>query len=243
MEAETRAAVAVATALRHAGVMATEAARKQLVYGLLARIGHGLGSPVRFELLERLADAPRTVDDLAALVGLPLANVSQHLGVLRKAGLVVAAREGRRVRYAVATAEVHAVLAAVRALGLVQARDVERLTSGAPEAEPVDVAGLVRRIRAGATLLLDVRDRAEYDAGHLPRALSVPLPELRRRLRELPRDRPLVAYCRGPFCIMAAEAVALLRRSGRPATALPLGVVEWRASGRRLSTSPAAPSP
>lgn len=222
----------------------TAAARKRLVYELLARIGHGLGSPVRFELLERLADAPRSVDELAVLVGLPIANVSQHLGVLRKAGLVVAAREGRRVRYAVAGDEVLATLAAVRALGLTQAREVERLVeAGAGDVESVDVAGLLRKVRAGATLLLDLRAREEYDAGHLPRAVSVPLPELRRRLRELPRDRALVAYCRGPFCMMAAEAVEILRRAGRPATALPLGVVEWRAAGRRLHRTVAGARP
>lgn len=212
------------------------AARKRQVYRLLADVGRGLASPVRVELLERLADAPRTVEALAEALALPVANVSQHLGVLRGVGLVAATRRGRAVEYRLADATVMPVLAATRAFAVERGRSIEALADPSTEArEPVAPRELLRRARTGAVVLLDVRDPEEYAAGHLPHALSIPLPELRRRLRELPRGRAVVAYCRGPLCVMAGEAVALLRRAGRAADELPMGVVEWQAAGGRLA--------
>lgn len=207
----------------------------------MARIGQGLAAPLRLELLERLCDAPRTVDELVRIVGQPVANVSQHLGVLRQAGMVTPIAIGRRRQYQIADAEVLALLAAVRALGRKRGELVRSLLE--PAAAPTDQvapAELVRRARAGTIVLLDVRDAVEHAAGHLPEAISIPLPELRRRLRELPRDRPILVYCRGPFCLLSRDAVRVLLRSGRDAAHLPMGVIEWRRAGGRVRHNEAA---
>ncbi len=221
--------------------MPTRDDHRRLIYEVLARIGHGLGAPLRVELLERLCDAPRTVDELARLVGQPLANVSQHLGVLREAGMVTQIPIGRRRQYQVADAEVLALLAAIRALGRKRGELVQRLLDpAAVPSQPIAPSDLVRRARAGTIVLLDVRDAVEHAAGHLPGAISIPLPELRRRLRELPRDRPILVYCRGPFCLVARDAARMLLGSGRDAEHLPVGVIEWRRAGGRLCRIDAA---
>ncbi|MCC6216452.1 MAG: metalloregulator ArsR/SmtB family transcription factor [Polyangiaceae bacterium] len=217
------------------------------VYGHVARVARAVASPRRLELLELLAQRPRTVEALARLAELSVASASQHLQVLRAARLVEAERHGTFVEYRLAGTEVEEALVALRQLAERREREIGELTRDFLERrgvlEAIDSEELLQRVRAGAVTVLDVRPAEEYAAGHLPGAISVPLAELEARLRELPRRRPVVAYCRGPYCMMSAEAVATLRRRGFTAHRLDHGVVEWRARGERVETAPGAPPP
>lgn len=216
-------------------------AYKRRVYEQLARAGRALSSARRLELLELLSQRPRTVESLARLAGLSVVSTSQHLQVLRAARLVDAERQGTFVEYRVAGSVVEAAIVALRHLAEEREREIRDLTRDFLERrgvlEEVDSAELVRRVRAGDVTVLDVRPADEFDSGHLPGAISIPLAELEARLRELPRRRPVVAYCRGPYCMMSADAVATLRRRGFTAHRLDQGVVEWRARGERTETS------
>jgi rhodanese-related sulfurtransferase len=176
------------------------------------------------------------VEALAGEVGLTVANTSQHLQILRQAGLVSSRREGTSVHYRLASPEVFELWRTLRTLAASRLAEVERLTAaylGArDELQPVTREELARRLRDGEDLVvLDVRPAAEYGAGHLPGAVSIPVGELRRRLAELPRDREVVAYCRGPYCAFAHEAVGLLREEGFAARRLEDGLPEWQAAG------------
>jgi rhodanese-related sulfurtransferase/DNA-binding transcriptional ArsR family regulator len=207
---------------------------KRLVFDELARLGKALASGARLELLDFLAQGPRSVDELARLSGQEVANTSHHLQVLRGARLVEVERRGTRAVYRLAADEVGLFLTRLHRLGESRLAEVERaaraLAVGGPR-EEVDRATLVARVRRGEVTLIDVRPAEEYAAGHLPGALSVPLPELAKRLSELPPDRDVVAYCRGPYCLMALDAVAMLRKRGLGAHRLDDGVWEWKARG------------
>ncbi len=220
---------------------------KDAIYEQLARIGKASSAPKRLELLDLLCQGPRTVEALANESALSVANASQHLQVLRAARLVDAEKKGLYVEYRLADEEVGHFFVALR--GLAQARlteieSVRRAYLAEREGmEPVQADELLRRVRAGEVTVLDVRPVEEYRAGHIPGALSVPISELRSRLRELPKNREIVAYCRGPYCVMAIEAVELLRKKGFRAKRMEAGVVDWRARGWRVeTTSQAAPA-
>lgn len=211
---------------------------KDAIYEQFARIGKSLASGPRLEILDILCQGPRSVDVLARQVGQSVANTSHHLQVLRRARLVDAEKEGVHVTYRLADEEVCAFFRALRGLAESRLLEVEQVTRQFLEArgsmEPVDRVGLVARVRSGAVTVLDVRPAEEYRAGHIPGALSVPLEELERRLAELPRDREVVAYCRGPYCVMAIDAVELLRKKGFKAHRMEQGVADWRAHGWRI---------
>ena len=215
-------------------------AAKTALFDEFARAAKALASGRRIELLDVLANGERIVDALADQVGLSVANTSQHLQVLRQAGLVATRREGTSVHYRLAGPEVFELWRALRSLAASRLAEVERLAAaylGArDQLEPVSRGELARRLQDGDRLVvLDVRPAAEYAAGHLPGAVSIPVGELRRRLAELPRDREVVAYCRGPYCAFAHEAVAVLREEGFSARRLEDGLPEWKAAGLAIT--------
>ena len=194
-----------------------------------------MGSPPRLALLDLLAQGPRTVEALAKEAGLTLANASQHLKVLRQARLVETEKRGVFVTCRVAEDSVADFLGALRRLGEHRLAEVQQIARAFVEKrggfEAVDRRRLLERVRAGEVTLLDVRPVEEYRAAHIAGAVSVPLKELEGRLASLPKDREVVAYCRGPYCVLAPEAVARLRSRGFRAAALGDGVAEWRALG------------
>jgi rhodanese-related sulfurtransferase/DNA-binding HxlR family transcriptional regulator len=205
-------------------------------------MGKAFASPRRLELLDLLAQAPRTVDELARTSGQSTPNTSQHLQALHAAGFVTRVREGTSVRYALAGEEVLSLWLALRDASVVQLAEVER---AAREylGEEVDAIGrdeLITRMRSGEAVLVDVRPSEEFDAGHIEGARSIPLAELEHRLAELPTDREVVAYCRGPFCAYAHAAVRQLRASGRSARRLDEGWPEWRLASRAETPRKAA---
>lgn len=204
----------------------------------LARLTKALAAPKRLELLDVLTQGPRSVERLARQTALTTANASQHLKVLRAARLVEAEKNGLFVTYRLAHDQVAAFLLELRHLGETQLAELRlaraQLMEAAGNRERIDRTTLLSRLKSGEAILVDVRPREEYVAGHLPDALSIPLAELRKRLKELPRDAEIVAYCRGPYCMLAVEAVRLLSRHGRRARRLEDGVSEWRAAGLRL---------
>jgi rhodanese-related sulfurtransferase len=211
-------------------------AAKTALFDAFARAAKALASGRRIELLDVLANGERTVEALAGEVGLTVANTSQHLQILRQAGLVASRREGTSIHYRLASPEVFELWRTLRTLAASRLAEVERLAAaylGArDELEPVTREELARRLQDGDNLVvLDVRPAAEYGAGHLPGAVSIPVGELRRRLAELPADREVVAYCRGPYCAFAHEAVAVLGEAGVSARRLEDGLPEWQAAG------------
>jgi rhodanese-related sulfurtransferase len=211
-------------------------AAKAALFDEFARIGKALASGRRIELLDVLANGERTVDALADEADLSVANASQHLQVLRQAGLVTGRRQGTSILYRLAAPEVFQLWQALRTLAASRLAEVERLAAAylgtRDELEPVSREELARRLQDGDDLVvLDVRPAAEHAAGHLPGAVSIPVGELRRRLAELPADREVVAYCRGPYCAFAQEAVAMLRDAGFAARRLEDGLPEWQAAG------------
>ena len=219
---------------------------KDAIYEQFGRIGKAVGSPRRLELLDLLCQGPRTVEVLARAVDQSVANTSQHLQVLRRARLVEAEREGVLITYRLTDDEVCDFFRSLRRLAESRLAEVERVTREFLEErgamEPVDRDALVERMRTGEVTLLDVRPPEEYRAAHIPGAISVPLGELARRLTDLPRDREIVAYCRGPYCVLAIEAVALLRKRGFDAVRLEDGVPDWRARGLAVATGEEAGS-
>jgi rhodanese-related sulfurtransferase len=212
---------------------------KKAIYEQIARVGKALSSGPRLELLELLCQGPHTVEVLAREAGLPVANASHHLQVLHRAHLVTAEKRGVSVTYRLADEEVCTFFQALRRLAeahLAEVREVtRRFLQERGALEPVGREALIDRVRDGAVTVLDVRPAEEYRAGHIPGALSVPLVELERRLSELPRDRAVVAYCRGPYCVLALEAVELLRRHGFQALRLSEGVPDWRERGLEVA--------
>ena len=208
---------------------------KDRVYREFARVVKALANPTRLELVDLLAQGPRTVERLARESGQSVANTSQHLQVLRGARLVEGEKVGLFVTYRLADPGVTDAFLAVRALAETRIAEIERLTREFLQSrglfEPIDREALVARVARGEVTVLDVRPAEEYRAGHIPGAISVPLADLERRLAELPRTREIVAYCRGPYCVFAYQAVELLRAQGLQARRLQGGFPEWRAAG------------
>lgn len=211
---------------------------KAAVYEHLARIGKATASAARLEILDLLAQSPRTVEAVAAQIGQSAANTSHHLLALRRARLVDAEKRGLYVTYRLADPAVGNFVLALRALAHARLTEIDRVTRDyLARRGPLEAVGdeeLLRRVKSGTVTLIDVRPDEEYQAGHIPGAVSVPLPELKKRLRQLPKGREIVAYCRGPYCVMALDAVAMLRASGFRAHRMEHGVVEWRARGGRV---------
>lgn len=216
---------------------------KGRLYAQLARIGKALGSPHRLEFLELLAQAERSVESLATETGLSVANASQHLQVLREAGLVETRKQGAFVHYRLADDSVLSLSGAVRTVAERRLAELDKVVrehfSGREEAEAVRMVDLVERMKSGKVVILDARPPNEYEAGHIAGALSVPVETLRKRLKDLPKSKEFVAYCRGPYCVYADRAVELLRASGRKARRLEAGLPEWKASGFPVETGAA----
>lgn len=214
------------------------ARQKQAIYEQLARISRALASPRRLELLDVLTQAPRTVESLARETHQSLANASRHLLLLRAARLVESEKSGLFVTYRLAEPAVSDFFLSLRRLAELRLADLERARRdylrGRDRLEAVDREALLARVARGEVVVLDVRPREEYRAGHIPGALSVPLKELESRLAELPVDREIVAYCRGPYCVFALEAVEILSARGLRAARLDEGVLEWRGRGFAL---------
>ncbi len=211
---------------------------KDTIYEQLARLGKAISAPKRLELLDVLCQGPRTVEALAEQAGLSIANASQHLQVLRASRLVDAEKKGLYVEYRLADEKVCEFFVALRALAQERLAEIDQVTREYFESrsamEAVESEELLRRVKNGEVTVVDVRPPEEYRAGHIPGALSMPLPELKSRLDELPKNREVVAYCRGPYCVMAVEAVELLRKQGFKAHRMEQGVVDWRARGWRV---------
>ena len=211
---------------------------KDAIYEQLARVGKATSAPARLELLDLLSQGPRTVEALAQQAALTVANASRHLQVLRAARLVEATKRGAHVEYRLADDAVAGFYLALRGVAETRLAEVAQLTRAyLTERGALEELGgdeLLRRVRRGEVTVLDVRPADEFHAGHLPGARSIPVGELAARLAEVPRDRAVVAYCRGPYCVMAIEAVALLRKRGYTAHRLEHGVAHWRARGGRV---------
>ena len=217
-------------------------AAKTALFEAIAVMGKAFASPRRLELLDLLAQAPRTVDELARACEQSTANTSQHLQALHAAGLVTRAREGSSVRYAVAGDEALGLWLALRATSVARLAEVERAASEylGEDVEAIDRDELIARLSRGDAVLIDVRPPEEFAAGHIDGARSIPIDELERRLAELPADLEIVAYCRGPFCAYAHEAVRQLRAAGRTARRLEEGWPEWRLEGQASAGKRAA---
>ena len=204
--------------------------QKDALFEAIALMGKAFASPRRLELLDLLAQAPRTVDELARASEQSTANTSQHLQALHAAGMVTRAREGTSVRYALAGDEALSLWLALRDASVAQLAEVERAARDylGEDVEAIGRDELIARLARGDVVLVDVRPPEEFAAGHIEGARSIPLDELEQRLAELPADREIVAYCRGPFCAYAHEAVRRLQAAGRTARRLEDGWPEWR---------------
>jgi rhodanese-related sulfurtransferase len=215
---------------------------KNALYEQLTRVSRALANPHRLELVDLLAQGERTVEALARESSLSVANTSQHLQVLREARLVETRKEGLYVHYRLAGPTVFALVQSVRNVAEAQLADMQRVVDTYLEdRKSLDAVGreeLLERVRAGEVVVIDVRPADEYAAGHIPGALSLPITELEARMSKLPRRREVVAYCRGPYCVYADEAVRLLRAHGRKARRLHEGFPEWRAAGLPTETTP-----
>lgn len=215
---------------------------KDALYEQLARLGKAVAAPRRLELLDLLSQAPRTVEALAGETDMSIANTSQHLQVLRAAGLVECEKNGLFVTYRLASGDVAGFFLSLRGLAEARLAEVGRVKRAffttTDDLDAVTGEDLLDRVRSGRAVLLDVRATEEYAAGHLPGAISIPHDELKRRLKELPQGRQIVAYCRGPYCVFAGEAVKLLRSRGLPAVRIEDSVPDWRARGLPIETAP-----
>jgi len=213
----------------------TDAEHKARLYEAIGRVALALGSAGRLQILEFVAQGERSVDTLAAMTGLSVANTSKHLQALRQAGLVSARKDGLRVYYSLAGDDVAALLSALREVSEQRVAEVERVLrtwlAHRDELEPVPAREVLERAKKGLVVVLDVRPPEEYSAGHLPGAVNIPIHELAKRLKELPKRKEIIAYCRGPYCLMSYDAVSLLRTKGIKARRLEAGLPEWRAAG------------
>lgn len=216
------------------------AAAKAALYEQVARIGKALASPKRLELVELLCQGEKTVEQLAQQAAISVKLASAHLKELRQAHLAETRREGKYVLYRLADTSVADLWVALRTQAETRLVELQAALSSMVAAgdalEALDRKAILKKAVNGEVLVLDVRPADEFAAGHLPHARSLPLAELKKRLAELPKDLPVVAYCRGPFCLMARDAVALLRKKGYVATHLSDGVAEWRARGLPVAT-------
>ena len=215
---------------------------KTELYGQIARVGKALANGHRFEILELLAQSPRTVESLANEMELSMGNASAHLQALKEARLVGSRKDGLYVHYSLADDSVADLLQAMRGVAEQRLAEMDRLVKtylGERESlESIGFNELASRVRAGDVVVVDVRPRPEYDAGHIAGAISIPHDEVKRRLGELPRNKEVVAYCRGPYCVFADDAVKTLRANKRKALRLDGGFPEWRAAGRAVERSP-----
>jgi len=208
---------------------------KNAIYEEFSRIGKAVSSPKRLELLDLLCQGERTVEVLANEAGLSLANASQHLQVLRTARLVESEKRGQFVIYRITDEAVCEFFLSMRVLAERELAEVEQLKrrflGGKKGMEPVDRDSLIQRVKEGTVIVLDVRPTEEYQSGHIPGAISIPLEKLEQRLSELPQGQEIVAYCRGPYCVLAIQAVEILRAKGFHAIRMEEGVQDWRARG------------
>lgn len=216
-------------------------AAKDALFDGFAEVAKAVANGRRAELIDVLAQGERHVDELAAEIGQTVANTSFHLRTLAEAGLVTTRRERTRIYYRLASEQVQELWAALRATAAAHHRELDALATAylghRDELEQIDRDELARRIEAGDVIVIDVRPPAEYDAGHIAGARSIPIGDLARHLRRLPLDVEVVAYCRGPFCVYADEAVRLLGRRGRRARRLVDGFPEWRRAGLPVSSA------
>lgn len=208
---------------------------KHDLFSQFARVAKAMSNGYRLELLEFLAQGERSVEALAQVSGLTIANTSQHLQQLRQAGLVINRKEGHKVYYRLSGMDVSALLGSLREVAERHLADVGRLVDDylkvKDSLEPVPAEELLQRVRSGLVTVLDVRPQVEYEAGHLPGAINIPLDELEKHLDELDREAEIVAYCRGPHCVLAFDAVSRLRDQGINARRLDGGLPEWQLEG------------
>ena len=213
---------------------------KDPLFEQFARIGKAVANPHRLELVDLLAQGERRVEELAGEASLSVANASQHLQALRQAGLVETRRVGTSIFYRLADERVFRLWQAIRDVGEARLAEIDRLTqtflTDRAQLEAVDAGTLLRRLDEGDVVVIDVRPEQEFRAGHIPAARSIPIDELEDRLDEMPRDRAIVAYCRGPYCVFSDEAVAVLRARGYDARRLDVGLPDWRSAGLPVAT-------
>lgn len=215
---------------------------KDALFAEFAAVGKVLGNPKRLELLDLLSQGPRSVEDLAATASVAMSTCSTHLQTLRESGLVEPRREGKRIFYSLAGDDVAGLWEQLRRVAQTHRPHTElarRAYLGPEDADAVDSGELLRRLRNGDAVILDVRPGPEYAGGHLPGAIHIPLEELTDRLAELPRNREIVAYCRGRYCVLAHDAVRLLTAKGLHARRAADGVLEWRLAGLPIETDAA----
>jgi rhodanese-related sulfurtransferase/DNA-binding transcriptional ArsR family regulator len=212
---------------------------KKQIFMHFARIAKAMASPNRLELLEALAQGERSVDKLAQATGMPIANTSHHLQVLREGGLVRSRKEGVQVIYSLSDDEIPQMLGCLRRVGERHLAEVELIVrehfADDEDLRPVDHQELTALLKAGDALVIDVRPPEEYEAGHIPGAVNVPIETLPRRLAEFPQRKEVVAYCRGPYCMLAVEAVKRLRKRGYRARRFEDGFPEWKSGGRPVA--------
>lgn len=215
--------------------METDRRFKDHLYDQFARVGKALASRRRLELLEILAQSERTVEDLAVATGMTIANASQHLQVLRRARLVESRQEGTHVFYSIADETVFELWTSLREVARKRLAEIDQITNDyladRRHLQPIQMRELLNSLRAADVVVLDVRPAEEYESGHIAGARSIPLDELEDRLSDIPADAEIVAYCRGPYCVLADQAVERLRRRGRQARRLDLGFPDWKAEG------------
>ncbi len=222
-------------------MMSSNREPKQALFEHLAVVARALGSAVRLELIDFLAQGERSVEELAKVAGVSVANTSKHLQQLKAAGLVEARRDGKHIRYRLADDRVLDVVRDLRVLAGAHLKEVDDLVASYLQSrdalEPVPARELLKRARDGLVTVIDVRPPEEFAQGHIAGALNIPLDKLKSRLQKLPRDREIVAYCRGPWCVLSFEAVARLRKAGLDARRLEDGLPEWRRAGLPVDTS------
>jgi rhodanese-related sulfurtransferase/DNA-binding HxlR family transcriptional regulator len=215
---------------------------KEALFAEFAAVGKVLGNPKRLELLDLLSQGPRSVEDLATAAAVGMSTCSAHLQTLREAGLVEPRREGKRIYYSLTGDDVAGLWEHLRRVAQAHRPHTElarRAYLGPEDTEAVDTDELLRRLDTADAVILDVRPEPEYAGGHLPGAIHIPLAELAGRLTELPRDREIVAYCRGQYCVLAHDAVRLLNANGLHARRATDGVLEWRLAGLPVVTGAA----
>lgn len=213
---------------------------KDALYEQFARVGKATAHPKRLELLDLLLQGERSVEELAAAAHLTMTSASAQLQVLRQARLVTTRRDGRRVLYRIADDTVYTLVQAITGVARARLSEVEQTVRAYFHArdslEPIDASQLRQRAAAGEVVVLDVRPTGEYASGHIPGAVSIPLDQLADRIADLPTGTEIVAYCRGPYCVLAAEAVDLLRQARRRARRLQVGFPQWRHAGLPVAT-------
>lgn len=219
---------------------------KKQLFEQFARVAKSLSSANRLELLEALAQGEKSVDALAQATGMSVANTSHHLQILRDAGLAVSRKEGLQVIYRLSDSQIPVMMGCISRIAEKHLAEVERIVREHFDARdsltPVGRGELIARVKEGGTMVIDVRPAAEFEAGHIPGAVNIPVDELPQHLETLPREQEIVAYCRGPYCMLAFEAVARLREAGYQARRLEDGFPEWKAENRPVDTA-ARPAP